>query len=752
MIKHESFITEFGIFSSIIATIVGVGIFSYPRQLADNVGTDGWVVTIISGIIIYFIFYICYKGIKSNEYDKFNIILEKNFGKIFGGILAVIFVIYGVFSISLGMRIFVEVIKMYLLEKTPTEFLVIITIFTGIYLVRNEVSTLVKFNEVCFWIMFIPIILALLCTLNKTDFTNILPVIDSNIYNYPNALKNSIYSFAGIEIIYLIGPFVKNKANVTNIVLKSIIFITLFYVVVFIFSLAVFSKEQTKIMLWPTITMINSIDIRGAFIERWEGVIMAIWIIFYFTTFSNVYYLSSDIIKDVFKLDDIKLSSAIIAPLIYILSLYPQNIAEVYNLQDKVVPVLFLYSSVILPILILLVGKFKKGFNSTKVVPLLLICIMLTGCWDKVEIENTDLVSVIGIDAGEDITKKKELKDVKPTDPLTSIDLKKLHVTFGTPDLSKLGPDKGGISGDKYIDVDGYSMQDAISKAMLENSRTIRFSHTKLLVLGQNFIMYPDVLKEVIDYLQREPSLNKNMYIVTSQGDSQKYVKFKTLAENSIEKYILGLIENDPQSNEIIPVTLNDFLVEMNENGNSILPRIVMNDDNKNIKIAGTTAIKNFKQKGSLNAEETSDVELLRGTLKSGKKMILMDNHPVDIMMDNVSRKIKVFENKGKLEFNINLYIEGQIKNYYTSSNVLSVDKLDTIEKNFNKSISDECKQVIKFTQRDLEIDPIGFKEYVEKYHPYIWKQIKDNWENIYKNAVVNVNVDTQIRRIGIVK
>lgn len=746
--QHENFIKEFGVFSTIIATIVGVGIFSYPRQLASKVGTDGWIVAIMSGIIIYFIFYICYKSIKVNKYNKFNIILEQNFGKILGGILAFIFVVYSVFSVSLGMRIFVEVIKMYLLERTPTEFLIIITIFAGIYIVRNELVTLVKFNEVCFWIMFIPVILVLLCALNKTDFTNVLPVFNSSIYNHLDALKISIYSFAGIEIIYLIGPFVKNKSNIAKTVLKSVVFITLFYVIIIIFSLAIFSKEQTKILLWPTITMISSINIQGAFIERWEGIIMAIWIIFYFTTFSNVYYLSSDIVKDIFRLGDIKLSSAIIAPVIYVISLYPQNIAEVYNVGDRFIPVLFLYSLIILPISIILAGKFKKRFHRGKVISLLLICVLLTGCWDKVEIENTDLVSVVGIDAGEDIGKRKESKNLKPTD----MEIKKLHVTFGTPDLSKLGPDKGGISGDKYIDVDSYSIQDAISRATLKSSRSVRFSHTKLLVLGQNLMMYPDVVKEVIDYLQREPSLNRNMYIVTSQGSSQKYVQFKTSVENSVESYILGLIENDNKKGGIVPVTLNDFLIQMSENGNSILPRIVIDDDNKSIKIAGTTAIKNFKQKGSLNEAETADIEVLRGNLKGGKRMIYVDNHPVDITMDNIMKKMKMRQNEGKLLFDIDLDIEGQIKNYYTDNNVLSVDKLNYIEKNFNEVISKEYEQVIKFTQRDLEIDPVGFREYIEKYHPYMWKQIKDNWEEVYKNAVVDVNVNTKIRRIGTVK
>ena len=43
-----------------------------------------------------------------------------------------------------------------------------------------------------------------------------------------------------------------------------------------------------------------------------------------------------------------------------------------------------------------------------RIVSLFLICILLSGCWDKVEIDRKSLISIIGIDIGEDIGKKKK--------------------------------------------------------------------------------------------------------------------------------------------------------------------------------------------------------------------------------------------------------------------------------------------------------------------------------------------------------
>lgn len=749
--QYKNFITSFGLFSTIVVTVIGVGIFSYPREIVSIVGTDGWIVTILAGIIIYFLLYIAYSAIRLNGYNKLYFILKNNFGRLFGSIFAVIFIAYNVLAISLGMRIFTEVIKMYLLEKTPTEFIFVVTIFTAAYLIRSGLQSLIKFNEISFWIMFVPIIIILLFTLNKAEFSNILPVFNNSPYKYLEALKSTVYSFSGIEIIYIIAPFIKSKFSAIKTAGKSIFFITLFYVITVILSLAIFSKNQTNILLWPTITMMKSISVNGMFIERWEGAVMAMWVMFYFTTFSNIYYFSSDILKDIFKLKSIDIPSIILGIAIYMTAIYPQNIAVLYNFENKFMIPLFVFNIIILPTIILLCAKFKKT-SLKRILPLLLICFLLTGCWDKTEIESKQLVSVIAVDPGEDINKQKYLKDIKPYDPMTDIDLKKIHITFGVPDLSQLGPNKGAQAQDKYIDVDGYSFQDAVSKARLKSSRSMRFSHTNLLVFSESLMENTSVFKEILDYLQREPSLNRNMYIIVARGSAQQYIKLQTAMEKNMETYILGLIENDYNNSEIIPVTLNDFLVQINENGNSLLPVVSMDEDNNDIKIEGSTAIKSFRAKGELNPVETANIELLRGKLKGSKKMIFLDEHPMDIDINNTSRKISVNEVNGKLKFNVDLNIEAQIKNYYLDKKVFSTDKLNYVQQNFNKSIKSECEYALKITQNDLQIDPVGFGEYLEKFYPDIWNRVKNNWDEEYKNSLINVNVDTQIRRIGVVQ
>ena len=113
--------------------------------------------------------------------------------------------------------------------------------------------------------------------------------------------------------------------------------------------------------------MVKSLDVPGTFIERWEGIVMALWILFYFTTFVNTYFFSSEIVKNVLSLKDIKISSLLIMPVIYVVALYPGNLAQLYDLQLRAIPMLLVtaFVFVVLPVLILLVGNRKGRGKST---------------------------------------------------------------------------------------------------------------------------------------------------------------------------------------------------------------------------------------------------------------------------------------------------------------------------------------------------------------------------------------------------
>lgn len=355
-------IRPYGLFTTIVLTTIGVGAFSYPRYVCEVAGRDGWISALVAGIFAIIMVCLIYYVQKLNNFDPYVEIIFNSFGKFFGYIVLFLFMFYVVVTLSVDMRSFVEVLKIYLLQSTPIEFLILTILALGIYVVGFGVGDLMKFNEVVFFIVFIPMILGFIFLVNSVDFTNIMPIGRSGMYEtYVSGVYRGFLAFGGYEILFLAAPFIKDRKKIKKISIFSIIFIAVFYSFITIYCISIFELEETKSLLWPTITMITSIDIPGNFVERWEGIVMVLWILFFFTTFIALLYFACYTMRYGFKIRKARVGSIILVPIIYFITMYADNINHLdYLSRHLLIPLEFI-NIVIVPILLFLISIIKKG-------------------------------------------------------------------------------------------------------------------------------------------------------------------------------------------------------------------------------------------------------------------------------------------------------------------------------------------------------------------------------------------------------
>jgi len=375
----------------------------------------------------------------------------------------------------------------------------------------------------------------------------------------------------------------------------------------------------------------------------------------------------------------------------------------------------------------------------------------MTGCWDKVEIDKKAFVSVLGVDAGKDIGKEKQLEKISPAASFTGSKFDKIRVTYAFPNISELGPEKGGTAGENSMSLDAYSMQDSIDKIVNKSSRNLSFGHLKLMVLNTSILDYSNAFKEVIDYIQRQPAINRMIYIVFSEDKSEEILRFKPNMEKSIENYIIGMLENNEKNNTAFPLTLNEFLEEISQNNTALIPVINIDKKNEDLKISKVAVIKNNKIKGYISTEQSNNIQLINKKFKGGTRTIIRDGSPLDYSIENSERKIKL-KDKENLSFDIKLNLEGQIKGYNIDKQISSKGDINKIEEDLNKAIRQEINEVIRISQSEYNTDILDLGEYVHKYHPKLWEKIKGNWNDLYKSLDINVTVDTKVRRIGAIK
>ncbi len=380
-------------------------------------------------------------------------------------------------------------------------------------------------------------------------------------------------------------------------------------------------------------------------------------------------------------------------------------------------------------------------------VMVLIFSIFFTGCWDKSEIERRIFISTIGVDSSKDID--KELKDYSK-DKFSEKTIKKIKVTYGFPDISGFSPSKAIIEKDSTLTVDTYSMEGALIEASSKSSRSIYLGHTRLLLLSKDLFQYPDTVKEIMDYISREPKLNRKINMVITEGNTEQFMKAQFDVDKHIQTYISGIIDNSESTSKVLGVTLNDFLVSMKERNKGLLPMLKVDRGSGELKLSGMAVIDDYEFKGELNDVETTNLELLRGNMKKGVKVICMEGHPYDYEINKVKKEIEVTQNQDNISVDIYLHLNGEIKDRYSGNNKLKLEEVKLLEEALDKNIRDECEKLVKNTQQNIGVDIIGIDEYIKKFKPNLWKQLQDSYKEQYVKTEVRIFVESTIRSIGI--
>ncbi len=82
-------------------------------------------------------------------------------------------------------------------------------------------------------------------------------------------------------------------------------------------------------------------------------------------------------------------------------------------------------------------------------------------------------------------------------------------------------------------------------------------------------------------------------------------------------------------------------------------------------------------------------------------------------------------KDKENLSFDIKLNLEGQIKGYNIDKQISSKRDINKIEEDLNNAIAQEINEVIRISQIEYNTDVFDLGEYIYKYHPKLWKEIK---------------------------
>ncbi|WP_066506347.1 GerAB/ArcD/ProY family transporter [Abyssisolibacter fermentans] len=364
MIANNRKITKSQNAAMIISTVIGVGILSLPSNLAEIVGADGWVTLLITGLATIIVLFVMTKLVLL--YKDYTLVEmgRELVGRFLGDIVSLVYLTYTIAFISVVVRVFAEVVKMFLLNNTPLEVIIITMLLTTAYLTRKGIECIARIIQVIIPLVIIPIFVLWISLFPDLDISNILPVFQVDFMTIIKGVPSTFFSFVGFEIIYFTTIYVKNPEGSVKHNLIALLSILGIYILAFLVSIFRFGKEETIHLIWPTLSLMKTINLPGAFIENVEGVVMAFWVLMVLGSLVTQFYCGAQVLSRVTGSKEFDFFVLPMILFIYFIALLPDNIAEVYDYIKLIDKYLSFFLLIVVPFLyygIALIKKKKKG-------------------------------------------------------------------------------------------------------------------------------------------------------------------------------------------------------------------------------------------------------------------------------------------------------------------------------------------------------------------------------------------------------
>ncbi|WP_434655161.1 Ger(x)C family spore germination protein [Thermoanaerobacterium thermosaccharolyticum] len=374
---------------------------------------------------------------------------------------------------------------------------------------------------------------------------------------------------------------------------------------------------------------------------------------------------------------------------------------------------------------------------------LIILSLLLTGCWDKREINELAFVQGIGMDIDKDRMCDITVQVLKPANLATSS-----------------GGGGGGAAAGKPYEVyssRGVDFAKAFANFNTELSRTLFLQHNEIIFIGENLAR--SGIYSMLDFITRNPEFRRTSYLVVVTGGTLD--DLMKLSKN-VEKYpyreILGMIQNQRNTSSGYVCDINHFVEALEtEENQPIVGRLeIVKKDGKpqHARFVGAAAFKNDKMVGFLSEDETKGIMWMDNLIKNIS--LVIDKGPkgekthttFTVIRSKASITPKV---KGdNVSFDVKISFESNMIEQDAKYNLTDLKMIKSLEKLQELKVKSEVEDALNAIQRKYKVDSVGLGQKLQEKYPKVWEKLKDKWDEIYPNVKVNVSVKASLKRSGL--
>ncbi|MCI1953243.1 MAG: Ger(x)C family spore germination protein [Clostridiales bacterium] len=371
----------------------------------------------------------------------------------------------------------------------------------------------------------------------------------------------------------------------------------------------------------------------------------------------------------------------------------------------------------------------KKGKCFSLVAVALSVCLLFSGCMDSKEL--TDIIPVVGVgidNAGDDLTK---------------LTLQLGHVGSASE------KDKAKTETLIY-EKTGRNLFNMFRDCARESSHKLFIGHNQCLIFGKEAASKG--IKSQLDLFLRDHEGRIDVSILVSDSTANEILTTKSEMSPMSALDIIQLLKNQQATSESTDVDLLEFLTKLERKTTCPVTSLIKVDkqsDPPRLELSGLAVFKNDKMVGELDKDKS------RGYLWTMNKV---ESGTVDVETESGRASLEICSSSSSL--NPSVQEDGTISVPITVKTELGVRELAGFENADATSIEKElqeaaierikgrvlsCFQATQVYQADI----YGIGTLISQTQPNKWKEIQENWDQLYSQIKPEIKAEVTIKDSG---
>lgn len=377
---------------------------------------------------------------------------------------------------------------------------------------------------------------------------------------------------------------------------------------------------------------------------------------------------------------------------------------------------------------------------------LIVILPLLSGCWDRQELNQLGIMVGLGVDRDGDLI-RVSAQVVVPREVAKGQGGKSTSVT--------------------QFQASARTLLEAIQKLTESSARAIFMAHIRVLVFGEEFARKNGIY-DVIEALIREPDVRPDYYVmVARKNTASNILNVLTPLENIPAEKLFNALDNSSKIWAPTTTVTSDKLMQyiLTPSMSPVITgvKLVGNEkvggESKNIEsieppaalqFGGLSVFQKEKLIGWLDEDHSKGYNYIRDNVKSTIGPVACPNGgyvTLKTLRTSTDHKVKMVRGEPQIHLKVNnVSVIGSVD---CEMEIGSMEAIKQLEQAAQERIVELMKSTVSLVRSKYKVDIFGFGQDIYHKYPKIYKREEKNWDKYFQNLDITYEANVQIRRIG---